>query len=175
MDRDLRVLLVVVKWAKWVFAAGGVIFTWVAVVSTNLVGLWFYQKALIGAAVFCLVMVGLYYFFRLVDRATEGLARFREGHRVATLLEESTTVGHDRITIGGLMNVWLADQPDNETIRAIRKNTILRVLKSAIRQGMIRVIPGQEGISLETFCDQKSATEFFRKRRWLDVKEEKWT
>ena len=174
MDKDLKRLLLGWRVLKWFLAIVAAYSSWKATMSAYLLGWSTPDIILAGWWVVGVSAGSLFILFNLGDRTIDWIDRLREGKRVATLLDDSVAVGHNAITVGGLMNVWLENQPENETIRAIKKNTMLRILKGAVRQGLIKVHGEQKEVSIETFCDQKSAATFFRKRLWLDVKDESY-
>jgi len=101
-----------------------------------------------------------------------GVQRFREGRRIAELLDNFNYAGHRTIETSKLASLWAGEKErsiENDMVWNIK----FRKIKSAVRQGFIeRSETGGSTVDHLTDCDLASAAKFFRKRKWLEVKDE---
>jgi hypothetical protein len=147
----------------------------IAAISAHAAGLLLHDLILISLWALLLAGCAAWVILKIGDRLIAGAERLREGRRVAKLLDEWHDVGHTSIKIVDLVRLWLERAPDNPAIRQIRENTMLRTLKAAVRQDLIAPAAETPGeIDVNTFCEIKSAAEFFRTGKWLEVKKEEW-
>jgi hypothetical protein len=174
VDRDLRLLLVAWKYARVLVALPVAWISWKTGVLAYTAGLLTHEAILVGLWALLLAACSAWVILVLGDRMIAGIARIKEGWRVAKLLEEWHEVGHRNIRIADIVGLWLEKAPENPTVRTIKENTMLRILKAAVHQGLItRSAEEPEEIDKRTYCEIKSVAEFFRGTRWLEVKKEK--
>lgn len=173
MDNDLRLIGAAWKWGRPVLSIAAFLATIAATTSTYIQGLRFHEILLYGAWTLLLTSCCVWVLLNVGDRLIGWSERFKEGRRVARLLTEWGSVSNPAIRIDALVGIWMEKTPDNKIIRKIRENTLLRTLKSAVRQGLIlRYVEDHSEVTAITLCDVESAADFFAKRKWIDVKPE---
>jgi hypothetical protein len=168
MDKDLRYLLAIWRWGKFALAAADALATWKVALLALAEGLRPYEVALIASSFFLLASTGLYYFFKLVDRAVEGIERFKTAWRLAQMLESMRLGGRRTVGAQQIVNLWYEEQPQNRLLRLAKKEILYGVLRRAVIRGWIRAdLPENAAMNYE--CNIDDVITFFRERRWLQA------
>lgn len=134
-------------------------------------GLSFEQALVMGMAGLGAGLLFLVGVARTLDYLASRTKEALDGWRVAQHLSEALDAGHREKGIIEIVNIWLEVQPDNATLRALKKNSRLRTLKDAVSQGLLKANLGHNSFpDMNSPVDVRSAIEFFKKRRWYQVK-----
>lgn len=139
-------------------------------------GLLPHEALLMGLWALLLASCTAYVILAIGDRAIDGVERFREGRRMATLLDELNLAGNKEISLQTLTIMWLGEVLEaGNAVQGAKYTIKLRALKFAGYQGLLKIQRRDDGdIGVECKCETKSTAEFFRSRRWLKVKDQEW-
>lgn len=166
--------LVLVRILVWGSRIGSVIAivygTWVFMVEA-LKGTQFHIATALGVWAMVGALAAIHLSLWLIERAMGWTEEAAEGGRVAKLLSNSHAAGHRYVTVTALVDLWFDVQPENRRVRFAIGNYRLRTIKDAIDQGLLRAdLMGDSFPSGRSRVEMVSAIEFFKKRRWLQVK-----
>jgi hypothetical protein len=166
-----RVLLAVLAWAFRLAPLPAFLFSSWVVLSEAVAGMPFHRAMVWGLWGLTAALLATYSTLWLIEKCLEWTAEYREAKRIAGLLGEAHAAGHRWVTVSALVNIWLDVQPENAAVRFVMKNYRLRTLKDAIEQGLLRAdLLGDSFPSHRSRVEIASAIQFFRNRRWHDVK-----